>query len=393
MHRLAAVLSALFLVGLAMASPALGQEVGQPGNDIVQTPSGAGASPAAAQGQTPDITDPKVANPIVDNAIDETVVHLTDVPSGFLDTIKGWQINVFTGTPSSLTYLNQAVLSVWIALSLAAVGALGLNTLWTGLKIVHAPWSGVRPVRDLWLVAFGAFAILTSVFFCRVVIELNNILCVAAGSADPKDLFMPRPSGHNDLAVLVASFFEMVMAALVALKLIVRMAMVMVLVATSGIGFYAWTTPETRWLGHLWLHGFVGWTMGQFLTVAFLKLGQNLTHEITGSDVGGSIAAYLLGFVVMAFAYGVPDLIARYVSLRSGVPGILSTAANMVVGAGTRAALGAFAGDGGAAATAGAAAAAAPAATGSMSSGWTNSATRKAANFVPGGLGPRGGRS
>ena len=264
-----------------------------------------------------------------------------------------------------------------------------------GLKIVHAPWSGARPVRDLWLVAFGAFGIALSLVFCREVIDLNNILCLAGGSADPKDLFLKRPALHDDLALLAAALLFEFAAMCVTLKLVVRQAMVMLLTALSSLGFYAWTQPETKWLGQLWLHGFVGWTLGQFLTVSVLKAGLLLTTRLDpNSGAGTTIAAYILGIVIMLLAFGLPDLIARYAAVRSGVPGVLSTAAALAWTGLTRLAwtgltggMGSLSAAAGGAGTAAGAAASAGAARGgsAASSGWTASATRKAATFTRGG--------
>ena len=341
--------------------------------------------PVQGQGQqqAQDITNPQVEATFVDHAEDELVIHTTDVPVGILSTIQGWGINFFTTTPLDLTTDNGNVRAVWLALAIVAEGALGANVLWTALKIVHAPWSGARPVRDLWLVAFAAIGAMVSLLFCREVIELNNILCLAGGSADPKDLFLARPDSHGGLAILVAGLIFEIVAVFVAIKLVVRMAMVMALVAVSGPGFYAWTQPETKWLGQLWLYGFVGWTLGQFLTVTVLKLGLNLTRRIDpNSGTGTTISAYVLGIMIMLLAYGLPDLIARYAGARTGVPGVLSTAGALAWSGMTRAV-------GAAAAGAAGSAASGARSSGYQSSGWTNSATRKAATFVPGGIGPQ----
>jgi hypothetical protein len=176
--------------------------------------------------------------------------------------------------------------------------------------------------------------------------------------------------------------------------------MVMLLTALSSLGFYAWTQPETKWLGQLWLHGFVGWTLGQFLTVSVLKAGLLLTTRLDpNSRTGTTISAYLLGIVIMFLAFGLPDLIARYAAVRSGVPGVLSTTAALawtgltrLAWAGLTGGLGTAASGAGMAASAGAGAAAGAAGAGSAaSSGWTASATRKAATFTRGGrVLPRG---
>jgi hypothetical protein len=345
--------------------------------------------------QQTDLTNPKTEATFVDNAENELVVHTTDVPVGILSTVQGWGLNVFTTTPPELTYDNKELRAIWIALSLVAMASLGLGTLWTGFKIVHAPWSGARPVRDLWLVAFGAIGIALSLVFCREVIDLNNILCLAGGSADPRDLFLKRPVLHDDLALLAAALIFEFAAMCVALKLVVRQAMVMLLTALSSLGFYAWTQPETKWLGQLWLHGFIGWTLGQFLTVSVLKAGLLLTTQLDpNSRTGTTISAYILGIVIMFLAFGLPDLIARYAGVRTGVPGVLSTAAALAWTGLTRLAwtgltggMGSLSAAAGGVSTAAGAAASAGAARGgsAASSGWTASATRKAATFTRGG--------
>src|ERR687885_413990 len=143
--------------------------------------------------------------------------------------------------------------------------------------------------------------------------------------------------------VLADGLLAIVMAILLAVQQLMRLALVDALVILAPLAALLWILPQSQGWGRLWGRLFVGTVFAQAVQVLVLRLGFNLATEFPPLTAAGLLQP-LLGIAVLALALKVPGLMGGGAAGGNLVTGLLGTAAGAAVGAGVgvavRAALG-----------------------------------------------------
>jgi hypothetical protein len=134
-----------------------------------------------------------------------------------------------------------------------------------------------------------------------------------------------------------------VMAVLLLVQQLMRLALVDVLVILAPLAAAVWILPQSQAWGRLWMRLFVGTVFAQAIQVLTLRLGFNLATGLPPLSAAGLLQP-LLGIATLALALKVPSLMGGGAEGGNLVTNLIGTAAGAVVaagaGIGTRAALG-----------------------------------------------------
>ncbi len=279
---------------------------------------------------------------------------LTDVLSGlakdFGDAIVGFinNVNFLTRTPESLSYDNELVKQFATATQVLADGLLAVVVLVSGYNVMLRPYMGATytgALEFLPRLLLGAILINTAAWWCRLAIDANNAACGVFGApsiADVVSTILRVAVDHVSglLMLLVAT----VMAILLLIQQLMRLALVDVLLILSPLAALLWILPQSQSWGRLGGRLFVATVFAQAVQVLTLRLGFNLATGLPPLTASGLLQP-LLGIAVLALTLKIPSLMGGGAAGGNIVATLIGTAAGAAagssVGVGVRATLGA----------------------------------------------------
>ena len=145
------------------------------------------------------------------------------------------------------------------------------------------------------------------------------------------------------IAGLLMNLILVVMAILLTIQQLMRLALVDVLFILAPLAAWLWILPQSQAWGRLWGRLFVGTVFAQAVQVLTLHLVFNLATGLPPLSAAGLLHP-LLGISVLALALKIPSLMGGGAAGGNVVSSLLGTAAGAAVGTGVgvgvRAALG-----------------------------------------------------
>jgi hypothetical protein len=278
---------------------------------------------------------------------------LQGLANDFGDAIVGFinQVNFLTRTPENLSYDNDLVKQFASAVQVLADGLLAVVVLVSGYNVMLRPhlgatYAGAR--EFLPRLVLGGILINTATWWCRLAIDANNAACGVFGAPSIADIVATMLRVAVDhvsglLMLLVAA----IMAILLLIQQLMRLALVDVLVILAPLAGLLWILPQSQAWGRLWGRLFVATVFAQAVQVLTLRLGFNLATGLPPLTAAGLLQP-LLGIAVLALVLKIPALMGGGGAGGNIVASLVGTAAGVAVGSGVgvavRGALGTAAG-------------------------------------------------
>ena len=256
-------------------------------------------------------------------------------------------VNFLTRTPENLSYNNDLVKQLTTATQALADGLLAVVVLVGGYNVMLRPYLGGTYAGALEFVPrllLGGILVNTAAWWCRLAIDVNNAACGVFGAPSIGDLVsgVVRITG-DQIAGLLMVLIVVVMAILLTVQQLMRLALVDVLLILAPLGALLWVVPQTQAWARLWGRLFVGTVFGQTVLVLTLRLGFNLATGPSPLSAAGLLQP-LLGIAVLALALKIPSLMGGGAAGGNVITSLLGTAAGAAIGTGigvgVRAALG-----------------------------------------------------
>jgi hypothetical protein len=270
---------------------------------------------------------------------------LTDFLSGLADdfgeAIVGFinQVNFITRTPENLSYNNDLIKQYATATQVLADGLLAVVVLVSGYNVMLRPYlgatcAGTREVLPRLLL--GAILINTAAWWCRLAIDANNAACGVFGAPNIADMvatILRVTLDPTHLSGLLMLLVATIMAILLLIQQLMRLALVDVLLILAPLAAVLWILPQSQTWGRLWGRLFIGTVFAQALQVLTLRLGFNLTTGLPPLSVGGLLQP-LLGIAVLALVLRIPGLMNGAGAGGNVVAGLVATGASAAMGSG-----------------------------------------------------------
>jgi hypothetical protein len=321
------------------------------------------ASPSLALAQTTDGSSGEggcVLGPLcglgdVGTWLQQTIQHIvSDFLSGLAqdagNAIVGFinDVNFLTHTPENLSYNDGLVKQFAIATQVLANGLLAVVVVVSGYNVMLRPYVGstyAGALAFLPRLLLGGILINTAAWWCRLAIDANNAACAVFGAPDFGEVLSAVVRGVAvPIVGLVMNLILIVMAILLTIQQLMRLALVDILFILAPLAALLWILPQSQAWGRLWGRLFVGTVFAQAIQVLTLHLGFNLATGLPPLSAAGLLQP-LLGIAVLALALKIPSLMGGGAAGGTIVSSLLGTAAGAAVGTGVgvgvRAALGA----------------------------------------------------
>lgn len=228
-----------------------------------------------------------------------------------IDYVLHSSFNVISQTPPALSYDSATVRGLWDVVRAIANAGLVLVVLWGGFNLVvrehlGTPYHGAMELLPR--VALGFVVVNTSLWWGRLAIDANNALCAALGGAA-----LPAWESSSGLAQAlvsaIATLLYLVMALLLVLQQLMRLALIDVLLVVAPLALLCWVLPQTQGWARLWTRTFTGTVFSQFVQVVALKLGTALIPELAPASLGAELVGIFLGIAVLALTLKLPSLV------------------------------------------------------------------------------------
>ncbi|MGI9149251.1 MAG: conjugal transfer protein TrbL family protein [Chloroflexota bacterium] len=286
--------------------------------------------------------------------LQQTIQHIvSDFLSGlvkdFGNAIVGFinDINFLTHTPENLSYNDDLVKQFAMATQVLADGLLAVVVLVGGFNVMLRPYMGstyAGVVAFLPRLLLGGILINTAAWWCRLAIDANNAACGVFGTPNIGEVLSAVVRGVAvPIAGLLMNLIVVVMAVLLVIQQLMRLALVDVLFILAPLAALLWILPQSQAWGRLWGRLFVGTVFAQAVQVLTLRLGFSLAIGLPPLSAAGLLQP-LLGIAVLALALKIPSLMGGGAAGGNIVTSLLGTAAGAAVGTGVgigvRAALG-----------------------------------------------------
>src|SRR5712692_8789021 len=277
---------------------------------------------------------------------------LTGLATNFGDAIVGFtnQINFLTHTPEDLSYKDDLVKQFVTATQILADGLLAVVVLVNGYNIMLRPYMGGRYAGGLEFLPrllLGGILINTAAWWCRLAIDANNAACGAFGAPNIADMvatILRVTLDPTHLSGLLMLLVATIMAILLLIQQLMRLALVDVLLILAPLAALLWILPQSQSWGRLWGRLFIGTVFSQAVQVLTLRLGFNLATGLPPVTAAGLLQP-LLGIAVLALTLKIPSLMGGGAAGGNIVASLIGTAAGAAVGSsvgvGVRATLGA----------------------------------------------------
>jgi hypothetical protein len=176
----------------------------------------------------------------------------------------------------------------------------------------------------------------TAAWWCRLAIDINNAACGVFGApniADTVATILRVAIDPMHLSGLLMLLVATIMAILLLIQQLMRLALVDVLLILAPLAAVLWILPQTQAWGRLWGRLFVAAVFAQAVQVLTLRLGFNLATGLPPLSVGGLLQP-LLGIAVLALVLKIPGLMGGGGAGGNIVASLVGTAAGAAVGSG-----------------------------------------------------------
>src|SRR5712692_1214038 len=238
---------------------------------------------------------------------------LTGLATNFGDAIVGFinQVNFLTHTPENLSYNDDLVKQFVTATQVLADVLLAVVALVIGYNIMLRPYMGgtyAGGLEFLPRLLLGGILINTAAWWCRLAIDANNAACGVFGAPTIADIVATalRIAGDHIAGLLMVLVF-IVMAILLVVQQLMRLALVDVLFILAPLAALLWILPQSQAWGRRWGALYVGTVFAQAIRVLTLHLGFNLATGLPPLSAAGLLQP-LLGIAVLALVLKVPSL-------------------------------------------------------------------------------------
>lgn len=250
--------------------------------------------------------------------------------AGFINWLLG-SSNVVTETPAALSYSSAAVIQLSDVMRNVGDIALAAITAIAGINVIirphiRAPYHGALEVLPRLII--GAALVNTSLYWGRLLIDLNNEVCrlIMGGSwhgLPGLDHLQQIPAEKDALLLnLIALAIYLVMGLLLTGQMLMRLALVDVLLVLAPIAMLCWILPQTYAWARLWFTTFFGTVFVQAVQVLVLRLGADLLQQLPtllsmfGTNPASTARIWLmtlmLGLAVLQLARKVPRFMPGY---------------------------------------------------------------------------------
>jgi Conjugal transfer protein TrbL len=273
---------------------------------------------------------------------------------GFTDWALGLgdsSLNFVTRTPAAGTYASPTVRSLWDYSRAITNAALAVIVLCGGLNVMvkeHTRSPYHEALELLPRLLLGALAANLSLSFARFLIDLNNAVAGGVGQVGLPCYDQATPS-QEGVALIVTALAYAVVAILLVLQMLMRLALLDLLIILSPLAMLLWVLPQTQGWFRWWIDLFPITVFQQALQVLTLKLGTALMVELTPGSLSNATLTLFLGIAVCWLTLKLPTLLHR-ASHRAG----LGSAVSLILISRAASGLGLVSRTGGAAGTAGA---------------------------------------
>jgi Conjugal transfer protein TrbL len=249
----------------------------------------------------------------------------TDDVVGFMSWLMG-SSNLISQTPPGLSYGSEVVGRLWGTVRTIADAGLGVVTVWSGVNLmihphIRAPYHGALELVPR--VMLSGVLVNSSLYWGQFVIDLNNALCQAFGSASlPAWQSALQPADAPALLKLIAMAIYLVMGLLLFGQMLMRLALLDALLVIGPLALLCWVLPQTYSWARLWFNTFFATVFVQSIQVLVLQLGSELVQHLPtllsspGSAPADSwrswLVTLLLGVAVLQLARKIPRLMPGY---------------------------------------------------------------------------------
>ena len=186
-RRLAIALAAAGLaIALSMSAPVYAADPSTAAPAASSGPAG-NPSPDPNGGLQGLLPDPRQwADDVFSQVLVTTMQGLTNGLRTVINTVQGSSLNFISQTPPAGSYDSPTVQSLWGTVRNIANAALALVALWGGLNVIVRQHLGstYHDVMEFFpRYVLGAILVNTSLWWVRLLIDLNNAMCGAVGQA------------------------------------------------------------------------------------------------------------------------------------------------------------------------------------------------------------------
>jgi hypothetical protein len=234
-------------------------------------------------------------------------------------------LNIVTQTPARGTYESPTVRSLWDFSRALANAALALVVMWGGFGVIVKEQTRT-PYHDLMellpRVALAALGANLTLVFAAVLIDANNAVAAAVGQVGLPGYDQATPT-QEGMALVVTALVYGVVAILLVLQMLMRLALINLLIILSPLAVLAWVLPQTQGWFRWWSSLLPATVFQQALQVLTLRLGAALLVELTPGSVDGALLTLFLGIAVCWLTLKVPALL-RPGAGRAGLSSVVS---------------------------------------------------------------------
>lgn len=345
----------------AVAPAAASTTTPQPGAAPALT--AGGVAPGAQPGAGPEVGLPDIPNPldllgaldprqwagdILDAVVTTIGEALIEAMRGFIDWALGFgdsSLNFVTRTPAAGSYESTTVRSLWDFSRAIVNVALAAIVMWGGFNVMvkeHTRSPYHEAMELLPRVILAALAANLSLELARVLIDLNNGFAAAVGQVGLPGYDQASAAQEGVAFVFVAVTYAVV-ALLLVLQMLMRLALIDVLIVLSPVMMLLWVLPQTQGWTRWWTSLFPITVFQQAVQMVVLRLGAALMVELTPGSVSNALLTLLLGIAVCWLTLKVPSLLRGQVQ-HAGLGAVVSLVVLSRAGAGLASRGGAAAG-------------------------------------------------
>lgn len=243
-------------------------------------------------------------------AVGQTILQAVQKDVDWAFGTDGQGANFVSRTPAEHSYRSPSVRALYDSLRAAANAGLGLVALWAGYQVMaggrtHSPASMQSAIEVVPRLALGALLVNTSLWWGQLAIDAANAL---GSIASPIEL--PGAAAARDiplvLELVLAGLVYWLVALLLVLQQLMRLALVDALLVLAPLGMLLWVLPQTQGWFRLWSDLFLATVFAQPVQMLVLKLGTLLVGELGG---GGPLVSLLLAIGIAYLTLKVPGML------------------------------------------------------------------------------------
>ena len=305
------VLSALSGLAWLNTPIAHAQAASTPAASVTSGGSGGNAPPAGEGPSVEFLPDPRQWAADVFNQVMVTLLQgIANALHNVISAVLGSSLNVISQTPPVATYSSPIVRQLWSVVRTIANAALVLAAAWGGFNLMAREHLGTDYHEMLVLLprlVLGAALVNTSLSWCQLAIDANNMLCQAIGQVS-LPAWQAADGTSQLLATVIAVLLYLVAGLLLIIQQLMRVALLDVLVVAAPIALLCWVLPQTQSWAKQWSSLFFGTVFTQFVQVIALKLGGSLMTDLTPVAGDTALLELFLGVALVALTLKIPGL-------------------------------------------------------------------------------------